>query len=130
MTNIEVLELRISEISEELETLRLGQQKVAERIRDLKAELTEVSLDCELLKERTTSPNKAKRVVELKLNLEDYRNQIGNQARIINPKRGEDNIGKVTKVGKLYVLVQLPNGETKRRMASNLRLIKNANPTR
>ena len=44
---------------------------------------------------------------ESKLTLEQYKRLIGRRVRIINPHKGEPDVGPITGVGKLYVTVKL-----------------------
>ena len=127
MSNQKVLGLRISEIEEIIESLQLEQRILGDRVEALKVEIKEVARDCEALKateRQTVAPQ------EIKLPLEEYRKHIGKKVRILNPKHGDCNYGTVTKVGKLYVLVKLPSGQERKRIASNIRLIKDVDTTR
>ena len=60
---------------------------------------------------------------ESKVTLEYCRRHIGDRVRIVNPKRGEPNIGTIVAVGKLYISVQLTPELVRYRQAKNLRLI-------
>ena len=60
---------------------------------------------------------------ESKVTLEYCRHSIGKRVRIINPKRGEPNIGTIVAVGKLYVTVELTPSISRNRQVKNLRLI-------
>ena len=62
---------------------------------------------------------------ESKVTLEYCRRHLGERVRIVNPKRGEPNIGTIVAVGKLYVTVQLTPELSRNRQAKNLRLIEN-----
>ena len=120
MSNQKVLELRISEIEEIIENLQLEHKTLGNQLEGLKVEIKEVARDCEDLKtKKGQTPNER----EIKLTLEGFRRHIGRKAKILNPKKGESNFGVITKVGSLYISIELPSGQRRKRVASNVRLI-------
>ena len=62
-------------------------------------------------------------ITERNITLEESRYLIGEQVRIVNPHKGEKNIGSILAVGKLFITVDLGEGTKRNRVAKNLRLI-------
>ena len=106
----------ISELSEELDQLSLEHRATGEKIKSISQKLQALSEQ----KSTSTRPAKSK---ERRVTLEECRQLIGAQVRIINPRKLEECFGTISKVGTLYVIVQLPNGNLKRRIANNIRVI-------
>ena len=102
----------IDEISQVLRDLKLAHEKTGKTLSDL-------SRRVENLKDST------RRIVitERMLTLQEYRYSIGKRVRILNPSKGEPNIGTVSAVGKLYITVDLGEGIKRNRIAKNLRLL-------
>ena len=62
-------------------------------------------------------------VREYVVSLQEYKFYIGRRVRIVNPNKGEPNIGTITAVGKLYITVYLGRDLKRNRIAKNLRLL-------
>ena len=116
---------RIEELSEELRQLHLTQTEVNNKILEVSQELKNISNKSGKVKsENTKSRNpKSRQRVERRVSLEECRVSVGKPVRIVNPKNLQECFGTIIKVGNLYVTVELPNGEHKRRIASNIRII-------
>ena len=110
----------IEDLSEELDQLQLEHSEIGNRIRVVSQKLKKLTNKTIKTTIQTRRPTER---TERKLTLEEYRVSVGKQVRIINPKHIRECFGTIIKVGSLYVTVELPNGEHKRRIASNLRLI-------
>ena len=110
----------IEDLSEELDQLQLEHSQVGNKIRI-------VSQKLKRLTNRNTKnefhTSKTARRTEKKISLEECKLLVGKRVRIVNPKHISECFGTIIKVGSLYVTVELPNGEHKKRIASNIRLI-------
>ena len=60
---------------------------------------------------------------ESKATLNYFRGKIGKKVRIVNPRKGEPDVGIITEVGKLYITVQLTPELSRKRQAKNLRIL-------
>ena len=111
----------INILSDQLEQLYLEHSTIGEKIRAVSQELRNLSR----ADRNSKRPNRVKSELrtERKVSLEECHSLVGRKVRIINPKKLEECFGRITKVGTLYITIQLPNGSTKRRIASNIRLI-------
>ena len=107
---------KASTLRQEIKALRSEQELLATKIEKLSQELETLDLE-------TKRPKDFQRAEEAKVTLEQCRSKIGQKVRIINTKPGEPNVGKIHRVGKLYITVKLPDQTLKRRVADNLRLI-------
>ena len=105
---------RLKEITKQLQDLTLYHQKTGEAIERIRQELTSI----------TDSKTKTSIVAEALVTTEECRKLIGRRVRIINPGRGETNVGIIESVGKIYITIILPNGTKKVRIAKNIRLLR------
>ena len=106
--------------------LRLSYQRLEWEFDKLIEETESLIEELEELNLRDKGPTKReiRQTVELKVSLEDCRSLIGKRVRIINPTSGEGNLGQIKSVGKFFVTVTKDNGDTTKRAAKNLRLIR------
>ena len=125
MNNTTEVLKRIEELSEELKRLHLAQTEVNNRILVVSQELKNISTGSTRVKSEDTKykATKTRQRVERKISLEECRASVGKHVRIVNPKNLQECFGRIIKVGTLYVTIELPNGEHKRRIASNIRII-------
>ena len=100
----------IEDLTRILEELKLTQTRTNQLILELEESIS---------KGRKTK----KRITEVNLTLEQYRDCIGQRVRILNPASGEPNVGTITAVGKLYITVKLSSTLSRNRIAKNIRLI-------
>ena len=107
---------KIEAIIRELNELEEDQLALGVRIHLLAEELGTL---------RITGAARPTRTKERKVSLIECRSLTGHQVRIVNPRRGEPNVGTIVKVQALYVTVKLEGGTLRRRIPSNLRLIEN-----
>ena len=108
------LERQVREIAQELEELKITQARSNEVIQRLERKIINLSRD--------TVDNRVP-TGESKVTLEQLKRLIGRKVRIVNPHRGEPDVGIVSGVGKLYVTVKLTEELSRNRQAKNLRLI-------
>ena len=100
----------IKELIRELEKVKISHTRTGKLLDNLKAKLDSLEVPGAVIRERTAT-------------LEEYRYLIGKRVRIVNPSRGESNVGTIVATGKLFITVDIGNGITKNRVAKNLRLI-------
>ena len=115
MSTLRNKQTKVEELSKVLEDLHSEQVAISNRIKEVAEELKALSLHSKEVEPR--------RIKEHKVTLEDCRYLTRRKVRILNPKRGEGNIGEIQKTGTLYVIIELEDGTVKRRIASNLRLL-------
>ena len=115
MANIKQLQDRLNELIDDLELIRILHAKVVNEIEDAALKIERFDQDLENLRN-------ARPIVETEVGLDVYRRSIGREARIINPKPGEQTIGTIRRVDDFYVHLDFPDGSTKRRSTANLRL--------
>ena len=102
-----------------LKELKLLHERSSIIIEDIEREQAVITTE----REKTLTKSTNKRWKESKVSLDYCRHSIGKQVRIINPKRGESNIGTIAAVGKLYVTVELTPTISRNRQVKNLRLV-------
>ena len=93
--------------------------KLIEETENLIEELEELTFQ-----DKRPADREIRQKVEIQVSLEDCRGLIGNQVRIINPTSGEPNLGTIKSVGKFFVTIAKTNGDTTKRAAKNVRLIR------
>ena len=103
-------ETPIEELIRELEKVKISHARTGKLLDNLKTKLDS------LRPPRTE-------IIERIVTLDQYRYLLGRQVRIVNPGKGEGNIGTIVGTGKLFVTVDIGNGIKKNRVAKNLRLI-------
>ena len=107
---------QIEEITKAMQELSFYHKKTGEAINRLERDL-----------EAVRASNQARRVTktisESKVTLEDYKQLIGRNVRIVNPTKGEGNFGHIASVGNQYITVVLEGGIPKRKIAKNIRLL-------
>ena len=109
-----ILEAQVREIAQELKELKIAQSRSNDIIRRLERKVLNLS--------ENTDTNRVP-TGQTKVTLEQLKRLIGRRVRIINPHRGEPDIGTVSGVGKLYVTVKLTKELSRNRQAKNLRLL-------
>ena len=117
--NTEPKQPNIEHITAALEDLRLCHHQLGEAIRKLSLEVSTI----ERRQHRDSAIPKSRRTIEVKPSREDCENAIGSYVRIVNPGKGEPDVGYIHSVGKLYVTVVISGGTRKQRIPKNLRLI-------
>ena len=58
------------------------------------------------------------------MTLEQCKRLVGRRVRIVNPHKGEPDVGVISGVGKLYVSVELTEDLVRNRQAKNIRLLR------
>ena len=98
----------------------LTQTEINNKVLLISQELSKVSKTVINTKPRATKTNKR---IERKVSLKECRILVGKSVWIVNPKNLQECFGTIIKVGTLYVTIQLPNSEHRRRISSNIQLI-------
>ena len=101
----------LEDVIRELEKVKISHEKTGKLIASLEAKIQRVQTNQKTTREKTITL------------LEESRYLIGRQVRIVNPHKGEKNIGSILAVGKLFITVDLGEGNRRNRVAKNLRLI-------
>ena len=107
---------QVEEITKAIQELSFYHRKTGEAINRLERDLEE-------LKASNQARRVTKTVSESKVTLEDCKQLIGRNVRIVNPTKGEGNFGHIASVGNQYITVNLKGGIPKRRIAKNIRLL-------
>ena len=123
MNRYDSLKREVDEIRARLGNIRLNLQRRVDEVDETILAVEDIQE--KIAEERSKAKNTKKigTIKERKLELNVFKKLIGRQVRIVNPNAKGQNLGIVSGVGTLYVLITLPNGESTRRMAKNLRLI-------
>ena len=108
---------KIEVLSKELQDLQIAHSAVGLRITEVSQELKNVTKSFRKYKVKEHTKGKP---TERKVSLEECRGLVGSRVRIVNSKHIDECFGNIIKVGTLYIMMQLPNGGQKRRIASNI----------
>ena len=114
VVTIDQLRDRLNELIDKFEEIQITQARLEESV--LEVHLTIEDLDEDLYDLRT------RKLIESEEGLDTYRASLGKEVRIVNPGPGEYDIGIIRSVTESHVHVDLPNGTSRRRLPSNLRL--------
>ena len=117
---------RLEYFESELRNLRAEHQELGRKIQDLNESLQALAISDQHEAIETKKPSSG----EQKISLNECKNLIGKTVRITNPHRGEPDTGMIARVGKLYITVKLPGENYRRRVASNLRLVRDVDHTK
>ena len=109
-TSVMSKESPIEELARELEKVKISHARTGKLLNSL-------HLKIESLRSPKTE------IIERTVTLEECRYLLGKQVRIVNPGKGEGNIGTIIATGKLFITVDIGSGIKKNRVAKNLRLI-------
>ena len=111
---------KIPSLNKHLKDLQSTYNKLGEDIVAITVQIRNLELE---LSSNYESKPKHFKPKPRRLSLNSYRRHIGARVRILNPKTDEPNIGRVTKVGKLYVIIELTNNQLTRRIPKNIELL-------
>ena len=108
----------------EILTQALNQLKIQHS--ETEAIIKRIELGLDFLKEERSSSKsrKAKTRKEYRVSKEDCEDLIGESVRIVNPGKGESDLGYIHSVGKVFVNINIEGGTRKQRIAKNIRLIR------
>lgn len=103
-----------SEIEEALRDLEISHQATGRAILKLKNKLSK--------KQNTAAP-----VIFKAVTIEECKQLIGRQVKVLNPKKGESEFGFIQAVGTRYITLGIPGTKDRRRIAKNIRLVEHGN---
>ena len=111
----------IEHLTEALDELRLCHHQLGEAIQKLSLEINTYHRS---VPTKVSPSRKNTRRREVKVTKEDCEGLIGSQVRIVNPGKGESDLGYIHSVGKVFITIVISGGVRKQRIAKNLHLLK------
>ena len=110
LTKLEKIDRKIRKLEDEHQRTLVSIKHITQEIEEIQIWFNESGIN-----EPRSPPRK--------LTLADCESNIGERVRILNPSFGEADKGKIKKVGRLYVTIELEDGKSKRRFPKNIELI-------
>ena len=101
------------EIEDQIAELQQQQLKTIKLLENIQRQLSELSI----AKENTADTNKPKSTQQ-KQELE-----VGDRVRILNPRRGQQSLGSITKITNHFVFIETASGHNIRRASKNVQKV-------
>ena len=101
------------EIEDQIAELQQQQLKTIKLLENIQRQLSELSI----AKENTADTNKPKSTQQ------NQELEVGDRVRILNPRRGQQSLGSITRITNHFVFIETASGHNIRRASKNVQKV-------